>query len=251
MKGRTNPFLLAFPDAEWREETFSAIAQEAESRGVSVDDPRGFMLLARVGASLQDLRVGEESGGAFLESHGQLLFHALQHHRRLGAEAAWIPQSVDPDAVQEVVASARSLEGEVEGGEGEGEGEAEVVSWASTSGYLQLPLNLFWVRPEGEEGLAEPLDGLSWVAGAMPGTGDLGLSVLAISGVRADRPGFSVIPVPTVPLEDRARWMRATARPEGRGLDFAPNLPGGELAGFYSVETAGELLKLVVGLVTR
>ena len=42
---------------------------------------------------------------------------------------------------------------------------------------------------------------------------------------------------------DAGSWLRADARDEG--ADFASTLPGGELGGLYSVQTAGELFKLV------
>jgi hypothetical protein len=59
--------------------------------------------------------------------------------------------------------------------------------------------------------------------------------------VRADRPGFSVVSASGV-TDDEPHWADLDARPDGQ--DFATTLPGGELDRLYSIETAGELLRL-------
>jgi hypothetical protein len=75
-----------------------------------------------------------------------------------------------------------------------------------------------------------------------PGFSDL--QVLMVLGVRRERAGFSVIPFdtevgPGIPTD----WAEAPGR-EG-APDFANILPGGEIAGLYSILTNTEALKLL------
>jgi hypothetical protein len=68
--------------------------------------------------------------------------------------------------------------------------------------------------------------------------------VLMVLGLRRARAGFSVIPFateagPGIP----ATWAEAPGR-EG-AKDFANILPGGEMAGLYSILTTTEALKLL------
>jgi hypothetical protein len=60
-----------------------------------------------------------------------------------------------------------------------------------------------------------------------------------------ERSGFSVLPVPPIPLADARRWLTERGRDPGQGPDFESTLPGGDLGRLYSVETSGELLKLL------
>lgn len=116
----------------------------------------------------------------------------------------------------------------------------------AASGYLRLPRNRFWVRPGGDGSPAEALDGISWVARQV-GRGDEGgtlVSLLAVSGILPGRPGFSVLPLPPLALQDLVGWRDREAREPGAGVDFSSTLPGGELGGLHSVETPAELVKL-------
>ncbi|HYT62617.1 MAG TPA: hypothetical protein VEL50_01875, partial [Gemmatimonadales bacterium] len=93
----------------------------------------------------------------------------------------------------------------------------------------------------------EPLDGL-FASEAATGA----ISVLAIFGMRPDRPGFSA-----VGIEGRADTRQAAAneveiaatRDDGSAA-FGPMLTGGTAAGLYSVANAGELLLLTTRLLT-
>ena len=65
-----------------------------------------------------------------------------------------------------------------------------------------------------------------------------------VLGLRRDRAGFSVIPFDTeVGPGISATWLEAPGR-EG-AADFANILPGGEMAGLYSILTNTEALKLL------
>jgi hypothetical protein len=82
------------------------------------------------------------------------------------------------------------------------------------------------------------VDGIFWFASAQ-GV----LHVLPITGVRPDGPGFNAVPLPDAPLQDAPQWMDAAMR--GSADDYRSVLPGHDLDGLYSVETAGEVLKLL------
>ena len=104
-----------------------------------------------------------------------------------------------------------------------------------------------WGSPS-EGSAPEPLDGMFVSATGDPGT----IAVLAIFGMRPDRPGFSA-----VGLEGRAdsedagasEIEIAAAREDG-SEPFGPRLAGGTAAGLYSVANAGELLLLTCRLLT-
>ena len=112
--------------------------------------------------------------------------------------------------------------------------------------YLQLPELRVWGSPN-EASPPEPLDGL-FASEAATGA----ISVLAIFGMRPDRPGFSA-----VGIEGRADTRQvganevqiAATRDDGSAA-FGPMLTGGTAAGLYSVANAGELLLLTTRLLT-
>lgn len=113
--------------------------------------------------------------------------------------------------------------------------------------YLQLPELRVWGTPN-EGSPPEPLDGMFVSEADSAGQ----IAVLAIFGIRPDRPGFSA-----VGLEGRAdpddpgagEIEIAAARDDG-SAPFAPKLAGGTAAGLYSVANAGELLLLTCRLLT-
>jgi hypothetical protein len=61
-------------------------------------------------------------------------------------------------------------------------------------------------------------------------------------GIRADRPGISVVDLPPLSLADANSWVVGGGR--AGGADFVTTLPGGELDQLYSVVTLGEVLTL-------
>lgn len=111
--------------------------------------------------------------------------------------------------------------------------------------YVQLPELRVWGAPNPASP-PEPLDGMFVSAGAEPAA----VAVLAIFGMRPDRPGFSA-----VGLEGRAdaddpdgTEIEIEAARDDGGAAFAPTLAGGTAAGLYSVANAGELLLLTCRL---
>jgi hypothetical protein len=68
------------------------------------------------------------------------------------------------------------------------------------------------------------------------------VAFLLVAGLRPDRPGFTVVPLDPIPLDDVPGWTGARIREEGP--DFGSAMPGAELEGLYELRTAGEVLKL-------
>ena len=218
---RVTPYELAVPGRRFVEERFPEVEEEAGARGGDGTDPTAFVNLGAVGRILQEIR-GDDDDPELIQQHGYLVFHAY-HFWRAG-EPLYV---VEPAAARFLV-------------ESEPEVTADAPPPPASAGYLQLPRNLFWSwpDPEDESAPAEPVDGVFWTA-----AGDGTLWTLAALGLRADRPGLSIFPLPPVPLADAGAWLGAKIREEGE--DFRSTLPGGELDELYSVETAGEVLKLL------
>ena len=214
---RVTPYEMALPGRAFAEERFGLIREEADRRGADIWDPGVFSMLEQAGRAIADIRVEDENPVLFVQ-YGVILFHAYhfwsagEHLYLLGSEAAHQVTRAGPPS---------------------GPGD-----WAFTApsraGYVQLPHYLFWARPEAG-GPAESLDGFFWVL-----TPAHRLHLMVASGMRADRPGLGVMPVPEIPGEEVGQWAAATVRE--RGDDFASTLPGGEE--LRSIETLGEVVKL-------
>lgn len=215
---RVTPYEMALPGRAFADERFELIREEAHRRGADIWDPGAFSMLEQAGRAIADIRIEDENPVLFVQ-YGVILFHAFhfwsagEHLYLLGNEAA------------HQVTRAGLLSGPSD--------------WAfaapSRAGYVQLPHYLFWARPEAG-GPAESLDGFFWVL-----TPAHRLHLMVASGMRADRPGLGVMPVPEIPAEEAGQWAAANVRE--RGDDFASTLPGGE--DLCSIETLGEVVKLV------
>ena len=214
---RVTPYEVAVPGRAFAEERFALIQEEAAQRGADIWDPGAFTMLGQAGEAVRDIR-GEDEDPVLFVQHGVILFHAF--HFWSAGEPLYLLRT---EAAQQLV-RAGMLDGPAD--------------WAfaapSRAGYLQLPHHLFWARPEAD-GPAEPLDGFFWTLAPADR-----LHLMVASGMRADRPGFGVMPVPGVSGEEAARWAAGTVREQGE--DFASTLPGGEE--LCSVETLGEVVKL-------
>ena len=212
---RLTPVEIAFPDAERLSALASSAAEEAAARGVDAALPDVFASLACVGAFLAELHADDAARVALLE-YGLLTFHAMRFH-----EAGRPLFLLEATAARALVTDAPPAE----------------PTTPARAGYLQLPQHLFWVGAEAGE-VPESVDGMFWTV-----SGDDHLHVMPITGLRPDRPGFGMLTVPEGPLAHAARWMRDSARADGN--DYASTVPGAEIAGLYSIETAGEIFKLV------
>jgi hypothetical protein len=215
---RLTPYELAFPGRDEAASHFEAIQEEAGRRGLDLGDPTAFAMTEAVGNVLGEIRESADDP-LVVQQYRELLFHSI--HFFLEGEKVYLLE----------VTAARHLV----------KRELDLLTWVPEelprAGYLQLPRNLFWARPL-EDAPPEALDGLFWTA---PGNGMI--STLVVTGMRDDRPGFSAIPLSPLPVAGMVEWGAASVR-EG-AEDFASTLPGGELERLYSVETHGEVLKLL------
>jgi len=220
---RATPFVLAFGEIEPR---FPAIADSLQQDGVAAIDRDHFVLLEPVGRLLREI-VPEEAGADALEAHVLLL-----HHAYLFWASDQRVYQISEQMLQRAVAEQRIT-----------------TRLPHPAQYLQLPELRVWGAPN-EASPPEPLDGMFVTEAASVGGG--AIEVLAIFGMRPDRPGFSA-----VGLEGRAdpedpapgEIEIAAARDDG-SAPFAPKLAGGTAAGLYSVANAGELLLLTCRLLT-
>ena len=211
---RITPYELAFRDRSTAEEFSAQIDDEAAGRGADPHDPHAFVTMGAVGAFIRGLEGPGAPPGA-VHHLGALVYHGV-HFTRAGCPLYLL-----------TTAAARHLV------EGSPDGPPEPPTPA---GYLQLPQHLFWAESAGAT--PESVDGLFWTAT------DAGLlHAMLVTGMRADRPGLDVVPLPEAPLAEAEMWLTAEVREDGR--DFASKLPGSELDALYSFQAAGEALKLL------
>lgn len=114
--------------------------------------------------------------------------------------------------------------------------------------YLQLPELRVWGSPN-DASPPEPLDGMFVSRTEREGTVD----VLAIFGMRPDRPGFSAVGLEgrADPDDPTANEIEIASTRDDGSPAFGPRLAGGTAAGLYSVANAGELLLLTTRLLAQ
>jgi hypothetical protein len=216
---RITPFELLVPEEEFPGKRFPLIREEAEGRGGSLDTPESFLLLSETAVALREIR-GEDDAPERVQQHGALLFQAF-HFWEEGQPLLLL----DTEVVRYLVSNGPSA----------GEWSPALPG---RSGYIQLPQHLVWALNEAGE-LPESLDGIFWAA-----PDGENVTLLIVMGIRKDRPGLAVVPLPTLPLGAAAHWASMAARPEGE--DFSSSLPGAELEGLYAIEAGGEAVKLAM-----
>ncbi len=217
--GRVTPYELLLPEEDFADKRFPLIQEEAKERKADLADPDRFALLSEAGAVLRKIR-GEEDDPKLIHHFGILLFHAF-HFWKEGLPFFLL----DTRVVRSLVAQG-----------------PEAPGWSPTlpgrAGYIQLPQHLFWV-PGGDGTPPESLDGFFW---SMPDGENLAL--LIAMGIRKDRPGLSVVPLPALPLSAAGEWVSMDVRPGGN--DFQSSLPGAELESLYALEAGAEAVKLAM-----
>jgi len=211
---RATPFALAFAEIESR---FPAIAEALQQDGAAATDRDRFVLLEPVGRLLKEI-VPEDAGADALEVHVLLLHHAF-----LFWAAQQQVHAISEQTLRQAIDASRIT-----------------TQLPQPALYLQLPELRVWGAPN-EDSPPEPLDGMfvSETGAARE------IAVLAIFGMRPDRPGFSA-----VGLEGRADSIEIAAAREDGTAPFGPRLAGGTAAGLYSVANPGELLLLTCRLLT-
>jgi hypothetical protein len=217
---RPTPFSLAFADIA--PARFPAIAEALQQDGGPAADRDRFVLLEPVGRLLREI-VPDEAGADALEGHVLLLHHAYLHWSGDGQV-----YRIGEQALQRALADQQIT--------------AQVPHPAL---YIQLPELRVWGAPHAGA-TPEPLDGMFVRAASAEG----GFEVLAIFGMRPDRPGFSA-----VGIEGRADGddpaldeIEVAATRDDGTAPFSPALAGGSAAGLYSLANAGELLLLTTRL---
>ena len=211
---RVTPFEIVFRTDEEVEALARAVAEEAAGRGVDPTDLGGFLTLGSVEAFVRNTAEADPDP-TLLHRYGPLVYHSVRFGE--GGRELYLLTSH----------AARYL---VEGSPG-GEPGAP-----SNAGYLQLPQHLFWTRAAADA--PESIDGVFW--SVTPGGY---VHFLLITGLRPDRPGVGVVPLPEAPVADAPRWVDLEAREAGP--DFSTDLPGADIDGLYEIRSAGEAFKLM------
>jgi hypothetical protein len=203
---RPTPFDLAFgPIAT---ERFPALASGIAAAGHDPPNRDAFVLVREVVELLRDLHDESAPGDAVAE------LVALCHASFLFWQDGTRVVSMDRDSLRALLADPPSAARRPE---------------VETTFYLSLPPQRVWGEVTAGSA-AEPLDGC-FVSPA----GDT-LGIVAIFGLQAGRPGFTVV-VASGPRRDRL------ARQDGTKL-FSPLLEGGAAAGLFQVTGPEELLEL-------
>jgi hypothetical protein len=221
---KQTPFELIFETGGFDTKQFAVLREQAETHGAATISE--LLALPAGGELLRELTADTDAAdrSEVVWQVGALLFHAFRYwlHGR-------VVYRLSEAAVRALLAEER-------------------IDWGfrvpAAAGYVQLPRNRFWARP-AVEAAAEAVDGFFWSA-PQQGEGARGqrLDLLLSLGVRAARPGLTVVPISLEPGSDFAQWADVQARPDGS--DFENVLPGGELQGYRALTTHAEALKLAV-----
>jgi hypothetical protein len=224
---RVTPYELAFGGGGFEEQRFGAIEAEAARLGIDALRFDQFALLHSVAQVLREI-VAPDDPPEMWEQHRAILFHCFNFWR-FGRRLFFMESAV----ARYLVEAAPGLTG-------------WELNAPRSALYLQLPARLFWasIAPDTPP---EPVDGFFLTLN--DGDDPLGqpfrhLHGLMVLGIRRNRAGFSVIPFETeTGAGIAAEWAEVPGRDEGK--DFETTLPGGEMAGMYSILTTLEVLKLV------
>jgi hypothetical protein len=227
---RRTPFELIFPDSGAADRFVDDVTAQARRADADPGQRQVFLSLPAVAAELRRLQPDEPRPEARVD-YAMLLYHAFRF-----AEAG------EPVLLVSEATVRRLVENEEAGGDADdaAPGGTPAVELPAPAGYAQFPRNLFWIQSSPDVP-AEAVDGFFWSLG-----GDGLLRVLLAAGLREDRPGLAVVPIPEAPWADASGWVGVRVRSDGD--DFATTLPGGELEGLHSFAVAGEVLKLVARL---
>ena len=212
------PYDPIFERADFEQDLFPALRDDADERGLDTTDVNSFLQLAAFGDVLQLLSPRESmdappvTGVTALAYHG---FHFWLHGKR-------------NDVLDE--AATRTLLDSAHGPIGDWPMRPPVPS-----GYVSLAHHILWAMPDA--GAAEPVHGFFYVHG--PSHIDLLLAL----GVRRDRPGFTAMEV-AMPCPTPAPGHFGDIPAREGGNDFANVLPGGEHRSLHAVTNTGEVFKL-------
>ena len=221
---RITPYELILEPLE--STVFPTIRAEAEQRGKDVRRRDQFLLLASVGAALEEI-MSEDAPSEAVDEYGELMYQGYQFWsfgRRL--------YSFGTDVTEQLTAKQYQMDG--------------WILAAPPSCYLQFPYQRLWARVGAEEPF-EPVDGCFVVVDETAPAPEAGAHLRAqlVLGVRTDRPGVSLMSYRTdldphaVSKLARSPWREGTA-------PYANAIPGGERKGYLTIATTSELEALVL-----
>lgn len=216
---RRTPFERFIPDPEFPERHFEAIEAEAKKKRMPLSDPGTFGMLEAGAEALSELRRPSDEPET-LAQHSLVLFHAFHY------EKAERPAFLMETPVVRALVETEPWEGDVDGD----------APQLPASSYIQLPQHLVWARTGS--GPPASVDGFFRTI-----VMERRLHLLPVVGLLEGRPGFTVLPLPGLPLGDAPTWATADMRQGGE--DFASEMPGSDMERLYEVQTAGEVLKLL------
>lgn len=204
---RPTPFDLVFQEAA--ETIFPAVRDALAADGQDQRSRDAFLMVREVITLIRELRPDEGLG----EGIDQLA--ALIHHSYLFWDAGRPTTAVSDEDLAGLLA-----------------GEFPLGSEQTTRPpyYAQLPIRRIWAQVVGGQP-QEPMDGCF----VHPADGST-LRVLGVFGIHPERAGFSVVEV------SGTRPARLS-RNDGTSL-FSTSLPGGTMAGLFSLAGEEELLEL-------
>jgi hypothetical protein len=223
---RLTPYELAFLEGDFESRVFPLIQDEAEARREDPARLDRFVYLAAGGEAIRDI-IPPEAPPEMLEEYRALFYHAFnfwRFGRRLYV--------LEPPVARYLVEAAPRLE-----------------DWEFSAPYdnlyIQLPPNLFWASINTDVP-PEPVDGF-FVTVARDrdplGVPFMDVQVVMVLGIHRLRAGFSVIAFDTEAGQGIPPVWAEAGREQGS--DFENVLPGGDIAGLYSILTTSEALKLV------
>lgn len=202
---------------------FPALRDETAQRHGDGADRDTFLLLAHAGAALKQM-LPDDAESAALDQAAELLWQSWR---------LWdtgLRMYVLSDA-----ATARLTAPEY-----------STARWrfaAPAAAYLQFPHQRLWARVAAGAAY-EPVDGCFVCARDLP-NGAHELRILAVLGLRAERPGVSLI-MHHATINDAGLAERA-AHPWREGAaPFTNAIPGGERMGYQTIATVNELEALVL-----
>jgi len=212
---RFTPYELAFPKLDRLEELIVRIEQEVKAQSVDLSNLNTFFAMEPLDAFVREIQ-GSNALPKTIYQYITLVFHAVHFHQA-GCPIYLLSEDVTRDLVKNH-----------QGGQ---------PTPPESSGYMQLPQHLLWIS-DADSSAPESIDGIFWVLSSHKT-----LYSLLIAGLRPDRPGFTIVPVPEAPVSDAGSWVDAVVR---NGMDdFSSQLPGSDLDQLHALQTSGEVLKLL------
>lgn len=255
---RITPYELLFPAPGFPGERFPPVEAEAAARGTDLANPAAFAMCGAVQGILADLRPDDEAPGhgrsrepEQVSAHAHVLyfaFHMWRTQRGPGTERAppaahssETPGSPSRAPVPSLALLSRAtLRALPSSGPLKPGWEAALQGRA---GYLQLAQHMVWAEEQGAD-RPDSVDGFFWAA-----TQHGAFHAAAVTGMRAGRPGYGVVPLPSQPLNSLSEWTMSAASEDGD--DFATRLPGAEIDGLLGMRTPAEALKLLAFALRR